>query len=142
MTKVIARLPLNTKRVVPMAFLSLLFVVGMIASWEFFFEDRLFGGRLEMHVNETNAQRWESMASVTAICCFVGVISTIVFMKTARENKTLRGLLPICAHCKHVRDDDGYWHQVEVYVRDRTEAEFSHGICPKCMKELYPDVDV
>jgi hypothetical protein len=63
-------------------------------------------------------------------------------LKVSMENvKALSGLLPICAHCKHIRDDEGYWHQVEVYIRDRTEAEFSHGICPKCMKELYPDVD-
>jgi GAF domain-containing protein len=52
--------------------------------------------------------------------------------------KTLRGLLPICAHCKKIRDDQGYWHSVEVYVRDHSEAEFSHGICPECMKKLYP----
>ncbi|MCX5819363.1 MAG: response regulator transcription factor [Deltaproteobacteria bacterium] len=53
--------------------------------------------------------------------------------------KTLRGIVPICANCKKIRDDQGYWNQVEVYVRDHTEAEFSHGICPECMKELYPE---
>jgi PAS domain S-box-containing protein len=53
--------------------------------------------------------------------------------------KTLSGLLPICAACKRIRDDQGYWTQVEVYVRDRSEAEFTHGICPDCIKELYPD---
>jgi len=53
--------------------------------------------------------------------------------------KALSGLLPICANCKKVRDDKGYWHQVEVYIRDRSEAEFSHGLCPDCIKELYPD---
>jgi PAS domain S-box-containing protein len=51
--------------------------------------------------------------------------------------KTLRGLIPICASCKKIRDDKGYWSQVEVYVRDHSEAEFSHGICPECMKKLY-----
>ena len=51
--------------------------------------------------------------------------------------KTLRGLVPICASCKKIRDDKGYWSQVEVYVRDHTEAEFSHGICPDCSKRLY-----
>jgi len=51
--------------------------------------------------------------------------------------KTLRGLIPICASCKKIRDDKGYWSQVEVYVRDRSDAEFSHGICPDCMKTLY-----
>ena len=54
------------------------------------------------------------------------------------EIKTLRGIIPICASCKKIRDDEGYWHQVEVYVHDHTEAEFSHGFCPECAKKLYP----
>jgi hypothetical protein len=53
--------------------------------------------------------------------------------------RTLRGLVPICASCKKIRDDKGYWQQVEVYVRDHSEAEFSHGICPECTRKLYPD---
>jgi len=53
--------------------------------------------------------------------------------------KTLRGLRPICASCKKIGDDKGYWHQVELYVRDHTRAEFSHGICPECAKKLYPE---
>jgi DNA-binding response OmpR family regulator len=52
--------------------------------------------------------------------------------------KTLRGIVPICANCKKIRDDQGYWNQLEAYVRDHTEAEFSHAICPDCKKELYP----
>lgn len=55
--------------------------------------------------------------------------------------KTLRGLVPICASCKKIRDDQGFWHQVEVYVRDHSEANFSHSICPACAKELYPELD-
>ena len=51
----------------------------------------------------------------------------------------LSGLLPICSHCKKIRDDEGYWQQVEVYIRDHSEAEFSHGICPDCMRNYYPD---
>jgi PAS domain S-box-containing protein len=53
--------------------------------------------------------------------------------------KTLRGLIPICASCKKIRNDQGYWEQIEVYVRDHSEAEFSHGICPDCARKLYPD---
>ena len=53
--------------------------------------------------------------------------------------KTLSGFLPICMSCKKIRDDKGYWEQVEVYIRDHSEAEFSHGICPECFKKLYPD---
>jgi diguanylate cyclase len=54
--------------------------------------------------------------------------------------KQLSGMLPICARCKKIRDDKGYWSQIEVYIRDRSEAEFSHGICPECAKQLYPQV--
>lgn len=54
--------------------------------------------------------------------------------------RTLSGLLPICAHCKHIRDDGGYWHRVEHYVQKHTHAEFSHGICPDCARKLYPEV--
>jgi len=59
--------------------------------------------------------------------------------KALSEVKTLKGIFPICASCKKIRDDKGYWNQVEVYIRDRSEAEFSHGICPDCMKKLYGD---
>jgi hypothetical protein len=56
-----------------------------------------------------------------------------------KQVKTLRGLLPICASCKKIQDDRGHWVQVEVYVRDHTEADFTHSICPECTKKLYPD---
>ena len=54
--------------------------------------------------------------------------------------KTLSGFIPICANCKKIRDDKGYWTQVEEYVRQHSEAEFSHCICPDCIKILYPDI--
>jgi len=50
------------------------------------------------------------------------------------EIRTLRGILPICAYCKKIRDDAGYWSQVEKYVSDHTDAKFSHGICPTCFE--------
>jgi len=53
--------------------------------------------------------------------------------------KTLRGLIPICANCKKIRDDKGYWQQVEEYIRKYSDARFSHSICPECMQKLYPD---
>ena len=51
--------------------------------------------------------------------------------------KQLRGLLPICAWCKAVRDDHDYWHSVEEYISERTDAQFSHGICPNCARDIY-----
>lgn len=66
--------------------------------------------------------------------------SVIVELKEALQKvKTLSGLLPICANCKMIRDDQGYWRQIEAYIRDHSEAEFSHGICPQCARKLYPD---
>jgi PAS domain S-box-containing protein len=53
--------------------------------------------------------------------------------------KTLRGLLPICASCKKIRDDHGYWQKVESYISEHTQAEFTHGICPDCLRRLYPE---
>jgi len=58
---------------------------------------------------------------------------------TLAKVKTLSGMLPICASCKKVRDDKGYWNQIEAYVSEHSEAEFSHGLCPDCMEKLYPD---
>ncbi|HTN51499.1 MAG TPA: PAS domain S-box protein [Anaeromyxobacter sp.] len=60
--------------------------------------------------------------------------------KAVAQIKTLHGLLPICMHCKKIRDDRGQWSPVEVYVRERTDAEFSHGLCPQCLAERYPGV--
>ena len=57
-----------------------------------------------------------------------------------RELNILRGIIPICSACKKVRDDKGFWQQVEAYVRDRSEADFSHSICPECIEKLYPDL--
>lgn len=54
--------------------------------------------------------------------------------------KTLSGLLPICASCKKIRDDKGYWYQIESYISSHSKAEFSHSICPECAKKLYPEI--
>jgi hypothetical protein len=54
------------------------------------------------------------------------------------EVKTLGGMLPICSHCKKIRDDNGYWNQLEAYLNAHTDAEFTHGICPDCAKEIFP----
>jgi sigma-B regulation protein RsbU (phosphoserine phosphatase) len=57
--------------------------------------------------------------------------------KALSEVQTLRGIIPICASCKNIRDDRGYWSGVESYVSEHSEAEFTHGICPECMSKLY-----
>ncbi|MGM0655958.1 MAG: PAS domain-containing protein [Thermodesulfobacteriota bacterium] len=58
------------------------------------------------------------------------------------EIKILRGILPICSICKKIRNDKGYWTQLEEYINDHSEADFSHGICPECAKKYYPDMNL
>jgi membrane protein CcdC involved in cytochrome C biogenesis len=60
--------------------------------------------------------------------------------KALDEIKTLSGMIPICASCKKIRDDKGYWRAVEHYIEEHTTAEFTHGICPDCAAKLYPDL--
>ena len=63
-------------------------------------------------------------------------------MKALKEIKTLSGLLPICASCKKIRDDKGYWNQMEGYIQQHSDAQFSHGMCPDCAKKMYPYLDI
>ena len=64
-------------------------------------------------------------------------------MKNAlSEVKKLSGLLPICSHCKKIRDDKGYWNRIEAYIQEHSEAEFSHGIFEECAKKYYPDMNL
>ncbi len=81
-------------------------------------------------------------------------VRTHIGLKIARDNRrhaiaqlrelrsqthALSGLLPICAHCKKIRSDEGYWQQLEIYISDHSDAMFSHGVCPECLAEHYPD---
>jgi PAS domain S-box-containing protein len=67
--------------------------------------------------------------------------SLIGELKTALENvKTLGGLVPICAHCKKIRDDKGYWNQLEKYLGEHTDAKLTHGLCPDCSKIYFPEL--
>jgi hypothetical protein len=82
-----------------------------------------------------NSQRLEAelRASQDSLGHTVGKLE-----KSLAEIKTLSGLLPICAHCKKVRNDQGYWQQIEEYISEHSSADFSHGICPECARKLYP----
>ena len=63
-------------------------------------------------------------------------------LEALKEIKILSGLLPICASCKKIRDDNGYWNQIESYINQHSEAEFSHSICPDCTQQLYSNLDL
>ena len=79
-----------------------------------------------------------NLISLGIISIIAGFIHFFIY-GLAREIKEIRGILPICSACKKIRNDEGGWEQIENYIRDRSEAEFSHGICPDCAKKLYPD---
>lgn len=81
---------------------------------------------------------------------YIGSCIDVTERKEARESlkkaqeaeiKQLRGFLPICSYCKKIRDDEGYWNQVEKYVSDHTDAKFSHGICPACFEREMKEID-
>jgi len=77
---------------------------------------------------------------VLASAAYNGLIDTQLDLEAAAQQiATLQGIIPICAWCKAVRDDDGFWEDVETYVRGRTEAEFTHSICPDCKQKHFPE---
>ena len=121
-------------------------------------------GAFEVYVNVTEQMQrlkalfWRSYIIFSLVICILLsliVVFSLRMDKAAKEREkliaelrdaltevvTLRGIIPICASCKKVRDDKGYWNQIESYIRDHSEADFSHGICPECAKKLYPDLE-
>ncbi len=103
--------------------------IPLIVSSRPIFDDGRFIGTLAAFVDITERKQAEEERE--------GLIAEL---KEALANiKTLKGLIPICASCKKIRTDEGFWQQVEVYIRDHSAAEFSHGICPDCMKKFYSE---
>jgi PAS domain S-box-containing protein len=118
--------------------------------------------RGEFHNKKKNSELYWESASISPIRDLAGHVTHFVAVKediTAQKQneaerdkliqdlqdalasvKALSGLLPICASCKKIRDDKGYWSQVESYIQKHTDATFTHGICPDCIKKLYPDL--
>lgn len=80
--------------------------------------------------------------TVLAILFGFGVFAQFAYnklQKASNEIKTLRGLLSICAYCKNIRDDDGTWKKIEAYIHKHSYANFTHGICPGCMRKHFPN---
>lgn len=88
------------------------------------------GGRIEVYYDITERKRGEEERE-----------SLLIRLQQAlAEVRKLSGLLPLCASCKKIRDDKGHWQHMEVYIRDHSEAEFTHSLCPECSARLYPDL--
>lgn len=94
---------------------------------------------------------FQELMEVALFACLTLVASGVIYRAWLRQQatqehlesllaevKTLGGMLPICSHCKKIRDDRGYWNQIEAYLNEHTDAEFTHGICPDCAKEVFP----
>jgi len=71
------------------------------------------------------------------VFAFVSVVVHNFIYSIVKENESLKGMLPICAQCKKIRDDKGYWNQIESYIEKHSDAAFSHSLCPECSDELY-----
>ncbi len=100
---------------------------------------------VEQAETESKKQLFTTLIINLGICLVITTIVVALVSFTIRRYKhrleTLRGIVPICSYCKQIRDDKGYWSQVEAYVAKHTEAEFSHGICPSCLERHFPDVE-
>jgi uncharacterized membrane protein YciS (DUF1049 family) len=123
--------------------LFLLFLFGILLTWL-----ALFGGfvsSLRQNLREKNKKIQKAHEEIEIEIKERKQAETekdrlITELKDALSQvKTLSGLMPICASCKKIRDDSGYWNQIESYIRDHSEAEFSHSICPECSKKLFPE---
>ena len=142
------------KRLYFLILLELLIVLILTTAWEFWLEDFTFGVINVDHAQEDLTERLEYIITSSVFVCIALIIPLWIIIRDfsrlektsqrlqgALDNiKTLEGLLPICANCKNIRDDDGYWQQVEVYIRQNSNAKFSHSICPECAHQLYPDL--
>lgn len=90
----------------------------------------------------TTPVNWRESLLETIVTIFVGTVCILYTRHLLKRIRSLEGMLPVCARCKRIRDVNGEWHSMETYISKRSEAEFTHGICPECAKALYPGTDV
>ena len=142
------------KRLYYLILLELLIVLILTTTWEFWLEAFTFGVFGVDHEPENLTERLEYIITSSVFVCIALIIPLWVIisdfsrlekttgrLQEAFDNiKTLEGLLPMCANSKNIRDDNGYWQQVEIYIQQHSKAEFSHSICPKCANLLYPNL--
>jgi steroid delta-isomerase-like uncharacterized protein len=100
----------------------------------------LFGVPPSEEMIKLNGMAWFKIIDGKVFEIWVQWNMSYLIRQLLKEIKTLKGILPLCSFCKKVRDDEGYWKQVDVYISQHTEADISHGVCPECMKEHYPEL--
>lgn len=90
---------------------------------------------------ESTPVNWRESLFETIVIALVGAVCVLYTRRLLRRIKSLEGMLPICARCKRIRDDQGNWQPMESYISNRSQADFTHGICPECSEKLYPEAD-
>ena len=125
-----------SKRVVLYEVVAFLIIIAIIWLDEVLDIPNLLWGAPRTPIN------WSESVFESAAIAVLAIVVIHITLKLFHRMKTLEGLLPICASCKKIKDGQGSWKQIETYVRDRSEAEFTHGICPDCARKLYPDYDL
>ncbi len=132
--KRILRKDFFSKRLIISEIVSFLLVVVIIWLDEFIDIPYLFLG------SELTPINWREALFETLLIIPLGVAAIHYTRILFGEMKYLEGFLPICSSCKRIRDEQGNWQQIEMYINARSEAKFTHGICPQCAQKLYPDV--
>ena len=89
---------------------------------------------------ESTPLNWRESIFESILIALLGAVIINCTNKLFRRIKYLEGILPVCASCKKIRDEQGHWQQIESFIRDRSDAEFSHSICPECAEKLYPEL--
>lgn len=125
-----------SKQVITCEIMAFLFIVLIIWLDEILDIPHILFGASQTPIN------WIESLFESIIIAVVGVIIIYITSKLFQNMKYLEGILPVCASCKKIRDDKGSWNNIEDYVRERSEAEFSHGICPECAEKLYPEFNL
>ena len=88
---------------------------------------------------EPTPLNWRESFFESVCIAIIGAVIIRFTNNIFQRMKYLEGILPVCASCKKIRDEKNNWHQIESYIHERSDAEFSHGICPECAEKLYPD---
>ena len=141
------------KRIYCLFLLELITVLLLTITWEFWLEDMTYSVAMFDQEPEGTSERFEYV-----VTSFVFVLIALIFpfrltikhvvslektrdelQKSLNEIKKLKGLLAMCSHCKKIRAENGAWQRLEDYMWEHAEARFSHGICPDCKQEHYPD---
>jgi len=114
-------------------------LIDTILDYSFFYKGESLFNLLFFDI-PANALYFRSVILFLFIIFGLVVGNTISRLEEALQNvKTLSGFLPICANCKKIRDDEGYWQQIEEYIMSHSEADFTPGICNECVEKLYPE---